>query len=226
MRAPGRRAARAAAIAVAACLLAAPAAACPQQVPAGLSAVTVGEDVVVNGLQVSILQVEGKGQALALLDKLERAWRDQHYDVKRSETAGWQVLSALSERCLTTLQLIDRNGVSGYLAVNRLKPGAAPAEVPVPRGATVLSSVGSNDSGRKGSTLAATSSWTLQQLQEFYMRSLHEGKWGAVSAEVTLGRDKQPNVVIVSGQRGNEQVRVVLWRDGLSQIVINRAHAL
>lgn len=221
-----RRACAACAAAIAVCLPAGPAAACPQRLPAGLSAVAVGEDVAVNGLQLSILQVRGKGKAADVLDRLERTWRDAHYDVKRNSVAGWSVLSALSEQCLTTLQLSDREGVFGYLAVNKLKPAAPMAAVPVPAGATVLSSVGSDDGGRKGSTLALTSSWPLDRLREFYMRSLQEDKWGAVSADVTLGADRRPNVIVVSAQRGNEQLRVVLWRDGQSQVVVNRTHAL
>ncbi|UUZ55958.1 hypothetical protein LP419_11250 [Massilia sp. H-1] len=58
------------------------------------------------------------------------------YKVKRNEASGWDVLSALSDTCMTTLQLGDRPAAFGYLAVNKLKKSVrvARGDMPVPPG--------------------------------------------------------------------------------------------
>lgn len=204
------------------------ASACPQKVPSGLSATTVGEDVVVDGLPVSILLVQGREPMGELLARMEKQWIDAGYKVKRNNASGWEVLSALSDRCLTTLQLTERGGSFGYMAVNNMKKAArvSRSDMPVPPGARIKSTVDSNDDGRRGTIMSLAASMPLMAANEFYMRRLTEEKWNGVRSNLTMDSAKQPKYAIVSGQRGRDRIEVVIWRDTETQVVVNRAESL
>ncbi len=202
--------------------------ACPQQVPAGLKPAVVGDNLRVDGMRLSILLVEGAEQSAAVLDRVERAWRAEGFDVKRSGAAGWSIVSALSERCLTTLQLGEKGSAKGYLAVNPLARGKVDAPL-APPGAQLLSSVSSKeDDGRRGTIAALVSQQPVDKLREFYMYRLRADRWDSVRAD-SAGREggtSRAKPVIVSAQRGRERIEVVLWRDMQTHIVVNQAEAL
>lgn len=202
--------------------------ACPQKVPAGMTAVSVGEDVVVNGMKVSMLQVQSGTQLAKVLEQVEKDWTGAGYKVTRSQAEGWNVIAALGEKCMTTLQLVERNGSFGYLAVNKLDKVIAskPPKVPLPNGAKVLSTVQSDDDGRKGTTIALEASQSVRELTEFYMDRLRRDEWSGVAAQGMLGKDSALAGTTVSGQRGRERIEVVIVNDGGSKVVINMAAAL
>jgi hypothetical protein len=204
------------------------AAACPQKVPAGLEASTVAEDVVIDNLQLSMLLVHGREKKNAILARVAKEWVEAGYKVKRNEAAGWDVLSALSDTCMTTLQLGDRPDAFGYLAVNKLKKAVrvSRADMPVPPGGRVTSAVDSKDDGRRGTIMSIEASMPLMAANEFYMRRLTEEKWSGVRSHVTMDANKQPKYAVVNAQKGRDLIEVVIWRDQETQVVINRAETL
>ena len=211
------------------------ASACPAGVPPGLTAVAVGQDMVVDGWPLSVLQVRGRTPAAAVLAQVETAWRAAGYDVRRVQAALWQVLAARGDACLITLQLTDHGKAFGYLAVSRsnLPPGGAGpaakqamARLPVPPGAAVLTTVSSSDDGRKGIIAALTSGRTLEGLHGDVLKRLRADGWGALSSQVSLDRSRAPVGALVSARRGRERIEIVLWRDGATHAVINLADAL
>lgn len=204
------------------------AAACPQKVPAGLEASTVAEDLVIDNMQMSILLVHGREKKNEIMARLAKEWSDAGYKVKRNEASGWDVLSALSDSCMTTLQLGDRPAAFGYLAVNKLKKSVrvARGDMPVPPGGRVMSAVDSNDDGRRGTIMAIESSMPLLAANEFYMRRLTEEKWNGVRSHVTVDANRQPRYAVVNAQKGRDLIEVVIWRDQETQVVINRAETL
>lgn len=204
-----------------------PAHACPDKVPFGMQAVTVAESVSVNALGLSILQVQSKEAVAPLFDRIEKAWIDAGYDVRRNQAEGWQVLAALSDKCLTTLQLVDRTGAFGYLAVNKLttKVARTPA-LPMPAGARILSTVSSEDDGRRATTLMLSATQSVNALATYYKQSLADDHWAGVKAVGTMGRDGRFSGASVSAQRGRERIEVVIVRDEGSKVVINVATAL
>lgn len=213
---------------IAACLIAVLpllAGACPQQVPAGLKPTVVGDRLSVNGMSLSILLVEGAEQAPAVLDRVERAWRAEGFDVKRSGAPGWSIVSALSERCLTTLQLGEKGAAKGYLAVNPLSAARAAAPM-APPGAKLLSVVSSKeDDGRRGTIAALVSNQSVDSLRTYYMQRLRADNWDSVRADSTGGKDSG-RPVVVSAQRGRERIEVVLRRELETHIVVNQAESL
>jgi hypothetical protein len=202
------------------------AAACPQAVPAGLTPAVVAERVEVDGMQLSILHVRGKEDVATLLARVETGWKRDGYEVKRSNPAGWNVLSALSERCLTTLQLVDQGGTAGYFAINPLKRVGTAAAPLAPPGSRVLSSVRSEDDGRKGTITALESQLPIEKLIEYYLRRLQADDWQAVRADGLANRNLGLGGAIISAQRGRERIEVLMWGDGATQIVINQADTL
>lgn len=198
--------------------------ACPEKVPNGMSATSVADKVMVNGMALSILQVESREAVPAVLERLEKEWTEAGYAVRRNQAQGWNVLSALSEKCMTTLQLIDQGGSFGYLAVNRLKkPTSLRDPAPIPNGAKVLSTVTSEDDGRKGSTVLLESSQSVEDLVTFYKRRLADEQWGSVRASGMMGRDQRFTGASVSAQRGRERIEVVIRREAGSKVVVNLA---
>ncbi|QJE02830.1 hypothetical protein HH212_24805 [Massilia forsythiae] len=209
-------------------VLAAPiAVACPEKVPNGMSATSVADKVTVDGMALSILQVESREAMPAVLERLEKEWAEAGYAVRRNQAQGWNVLSALSEKCMTTLQLIDQGGSFGYLAVNRLKkPTSLRNPAPMPAGAKVLSTVTSEDDGRKGSTVLLESNQSVEDLVTFYKRRLTDDQWGSVRASGMMGRDQRFTGASVSAQRGRERIEVVIRREAGSKVVVNLAQEL
>lgn len=199
--------------------------ACPQRVPEGLKPTVVGDAVAVNDMKLSILAVQGVEQALPVLDRVERGWRAEGFGVKRIRAGGWNIVSALSERCLTTLQLGESGAASGYFAVNPLAQ-VRTAKPLAPPGARLLSSVSSKeDDGRRGIISSLVSRQPVDALREYYMYRLRADNWDSVRADGVGGKGSG-KPIIVSAQRGRERIEVVLWREMESHIVVNQAESL
>jgi hypothetical protein len=209
-------------------LLGSVAQACPEKIPSGMKAVSVGEGLSVNAIGVSILQVEGREKMPTLLKRMSKEWQDAGYAVRLNQAEGWQVVSALSEKCLTTLQLIERDGSFGYMAVNRLaKPIKArlPA-LPLPRGARIISDVLSDDDGRRASTMVLAASQPVAQLASYYQQVLKDARWSGVRTLTGADNSDTPSRATVSGQLGRERVEIVIVQDGGAKVVINMATEL
>lgn len=202
---------------------------CPATVPAGLNATPVGADIASAGLAMTVSQVEGKEDAEAILARTERQWKAAGHDVRRGASAGWQVLAAKGERCLVTLQLVQRGGSFGYLARSKPAPSmATPASmgVALPPGAQVDSNVASNDDGRQGVVVVARSSLSLEQLSQFFMEELGKRQWRATRSHQVTNTKTGVRTLFVTAQRERRQVEIVAWTDRGSQIVMTVADAL
>lgn len=202
---------------------------CPDRVPDGLQAVPVGKDVVANGLSMTITQVQGKDGVAQVLDRTERLWKEAGYQVKRSSTAGWQVLSAVGERCLATLQLVPRNGSFGYLARSRKAvqvSGLSGMGLALPPGAKLQSTVAGEDDGRRSVVLALNASQSPDSLNNFFMEQLHDKKWTAIRSHKVTDRKRGATMLFLSAQRERRQVEIVIWPERGSQVVMTVADAL
>jgi len=193
--------------------------ACPQDVPAGLQGEPVGQELVVNGLPMTVRQVQGRGASAELLDRLARDWQQAGYDVKRSRAGHWDVLAARSEQCLTTLQLIDREGMFGYFGVSQ--PHKTRAWLPkdlgvaLPGGVQLNSVVTGLDGGRRGHTIGFSSSRGIDDLDQFFLRQLGSTGWQGVSShEVRSGAAQRAR--IVSAQKAGAEFSLVLWEEDRS----------
>lgn len=204
--------------------------ACPTQLPAGLKGSAVGEGVATLGLAMSIMQVEGREPVAAVLDRTAAAWTEAGYAVRRSAASGWDIVSAMSEKCMVTLQLTSRNGSFGYFArgrpLARVPMTPQSAGMPVPDGAAILSAVESDDDGRKGLTVAMTSSRSLDELHQFFTQRLTDAKWGAVRAQKLVAGKTGATSLLLRAQRRREQIAIVVWPDRQTQVVMTVSSAL
>lgn len=209
---------------------------CPAAIPPGLSAVPVASNVASAGLGLTIRQVQGKEDFTTILDRTEQQWRAAGHAVRRDTTAGWQVLSAFGGDCLVTLQLVAQSGKGqgsfGYLsrgskATSTLR-AVTPAAlgVPLPPGARLTSSVASNDDGRRGVTMALQASMPPLQLRQFFMEQLAAKGWRATRAHEFSAQQHGAGMTFVTAQRGRQQISIVIWPDGPSQIILTAVEAL
>lgn len=214
-------------LATALCLATPLAQACPKQLPDGLSGTVVGRDLLVAGLSSHITQVESGLAVGELLNRTEKTWKDAGYDVKRNTAAGWQIVSALSDDCIASLQLAERAKAFGYFAVSKLAPGGAVTPqslgVPVPGDAKVTSSVISDDDGRKGVTMSMTSARSMEDLSRFFAERLAAGKWTAIRSHRIDGAKSGVSTMIVNAQRERTRIEIVIWKEGQAQIVLTLA---
>lgn len=204
--------------------------ACPSNVPAGLTGTDVTQDVVVNGLPLSLMQVQGSESAADVLNRTEKAWKGAGFAVKRNSIPGWEVLSALSDQCLATLQLTPGRSATGYLAVRpkerREAASLATFGLTLPGDTKVGSEVASNDQGRRGVTLSMTSAHSIDELRSFFVRQLNEQKWSAIRPHrMTDGHTRKVSQLI-SAQRGRQQLQVVMWTDLETHVVMTVGEGL
>lgn len=100
--------------------------ACRAELPPGLVATPVAEDVATAGMAMSITHVRGKEGVEALLRRAGQLWTERGYVASRGRVGTWEVLSGLGKDCLLTLQLAgDGGGSAGYLARSRKAGGMA-----------------------------------------------------------------------------------------------------
>lgn len=204
--------------------------ACPKQVPEGLVGVNVGSNVVTNGLLMSISQVQGKETVEAILARTEKNWNDAGYSVKRSTTVGWQVLAAMGNRCLVTLQLNNSNGSFGYLtrSYKSIASVATPQSMgaPIPANAKLTSTVSSNDDGRNGMVISMTSRQSMDELNQFFMEQLTNNKWTAPRSHRVNAKKNGGGSLFVSAQKDRKQIEIVIWPEHETQIVMTISEAL
>jgi hypothetical protein len=204
--------------------------ACPSRAPAGMTVTPVGDEVSANGMAMALSQVQGSESAEAVLAHTEKVWKEEGYDVRRAQAAGWTILAAKSAQCLTTLQLVERKGAFGYLARSRKPagavPGAAAMGVPLPPDAQVTSSVGSVDDGRKGVVLALSSHQSTDELNRYFMEELARNGWSATRSHRISNRKTGAESIFVTAQRRREQVEIVMWREQATQVVLAVSEAL
>ncbi len=207
--------------------------ACPTQADRSLVGPEVGQQMVVNGLPLQIQQVASKESLPDLLGRVERRWRDAGFDVKRHGVEPWQVVAALSDQCLTTLQLRSVNGQSvGFLGigdVSRTKDRAVvvrKADVPLPTGASVVSSVAAADGPRTSTTTVVTSRRSATEVRDEYLMSLPGAGWRELRPQELGARDAARRAHIINARRGRDVLQIVITDTPGTTAVITQGQAL
>jgi hypothetical protein len=206
--------------------------ACPRSADRSLVGPSVGQDMVVNGLPVQIQQVSSPDSIETLLGRVERAWKDAGFAVKRQSVGPWQVLSALSDDCLTTLQLRAAGGTVGLFAIgqpHKNKGRGALVKrsgVVLPSGAHVVSVVAAGDGPRDSTTITINSKRSVSELREHFLQALRDAGYGNVRAHEIRRRGAMQRAHIVSGQRAGEVVEIVVFDHEGTTAVINQGQGL
>jgi hypothetical protein len=206
--------------------------ACPKTADRSLVGPAIGEDMVVNGMPVQIQQVSSRDSVKDVMARVEQTWREAGFNVKRQDLAQWKVISALSEECLTTLQLTDSKGTVGFLAIgepDKTKDRAAvvkKGDVPLPSGSQVVSTLSAKDGPRASTTTMITSKRSVTDMREHFVRGLEQAGYGNVRAQEVQGASSMDRAQLVSGQRGGDIVQVVIFNQQGTTAVINQGQAL
>lgn len=180
---------------------------------------------------MAITQVESRESVNVILIRTEKAWIDEGYKVKRNNAIGWDIISAMGEKCMVTLQLSSRNGAFGY--ISRSTPAKLSTAIPeslgapIPGNAKVNSTVVSDDDGREGLTMSMTSSLSLEDLNKFFALQLNDYKWtGIKSHEIRGVNGKDISSITVSAQRDRKHIDIIMWPEREVQIVMTISEAL
>jgi hypothetical protein len=206
--------------------------ACPKTADRSLTGPGVGESMVVNGLPVQIQQVSSRDDMKTVIERVKQAWSEAGYAVKTRELAQWQIVSALSDQCLTTLQLTQSNGTVGFLAISEPAKAKDRAvvlkhlDVPLPSGAHVVSSLSAKDGPRSSTTTMITSQRSVTDLRDHFAEGLREAGYGNVCMQEIQRRGAIEKAQMVSAQRGGEIVEVVIFDHQGTAAVINQGQAL
>lgn len=72
--------------------------ACPTKIPEGLSSTKIIDNIINNGLSMSVTQVESGLSVNDILDKTEKLWKEEGYKVKRNTALSWEIVSALTDK--------------------------------------------------------------------------------------------------------------------------------
>lgn len=204
--------------------------ACPVKTPASLSATVVASDVITSGRTMRIEQVRSRESVEAVFAEGTRLWSEAGYKVGRTKMPGWEVLSASSANCVATLQLTNRDGTNGYLARGKKSlaaPDTAAAHgVPLPRDARVMSSVQTNDDGRRGLVITLTSSSSMDEINRFFMEGMHNNKWASLRSHKVTNPKTKITSLFLTGQRAREQVDIVAWDDNGTHVLMTIVDSL
>ena len=204
--------------------------ACPNGVPAGLQSTVVSESMVANGLPMAVLQVSSKVSAKLTIQNVETAWKEGGFEPRRRVAGEWLVVSASSEKCLTTLQLVERNGAFGYLSVS--KPDkhkemlGLELKKLLPAGVDVVSVVETLDQGRTGFTAVLLSDISSVVLRDMWLRQLKRQDWEELKANSIQTGKSADMSERVRGQKGRQQISIVIWNDAQTKAVLSVAEAL
>lgn len=206
-------------------------AACVLPVPKGMKAVTVGDNVIVNGRVMAIAQVQGPDPLKDTLAAAKQQWAASGtFDVRRQSIPGWEILSAKSDDCLITLQLTSRNGSFGFLA--RSKKALTPTVtarsrgVPLPSDATIESSVVSEDDGRRALVVLLSSQESLDEINNHFLHAFDENKWLSPRSHKIANKRSGMTSLMLNAQRGRERVEIVAWEEGKTKIMLTISDAL
>jgi hypothetical protein len=221
-----------AACAIATALAATAASACPKSPGPDLAEVDISGDMTVNGLPVQIRQVSSKASTKEVLDKLEKAWRDDDFKVKRNTAGPWEVLSALSAQCMTTVQLRDEGGAIGFFAIGKpqIAKRAAVYDIgfPLPSGVHVVSDVAARTDERPSRTVVVTSNESPDSLSERIGQGLSESGWKDLRSHQVQAPSGSENEVArrISARRGEDLVSIVVWSAQQTTAVVSLGQAL
>jgi hypothetical protein len=223
---------RGAVLAAALASLGAAAMACPKTPGPDLAEVDVSGDMTVNGLPVQVRQVSSKASTKEVLDRLEKAWRGEDFKVTRNMAGTWEVLSALSSQCMTTVQLRDEGGAIGLFAIGKPQVAKRVAVYdvgfPLPSGVHVVSDVAARTDERPSRTLVLTSNESPNSLSERIGRGLNESGWKDLrSHEVRAPGGGETEIARrISARRGEDLISIVVWSAQQTTAVVSLGQAL
>lgn len=186
---------------------------------------TVAINIIQNGHQLSIANLQSKSSIESILEFYRKQWNEPLAEGVPGfveNTAGdWFIISRPEDGWNQVVQIKEVEGrVDGRISVMELKPATnAPPEIAMPGNASLVSSTGADDVGHKSNTYVIHAESGISSVSRFYRKHFENDGWSRVS-------DKNVNnSQVMLLQRSGERVELVVSRmpeGGGSLIVINK----
>jgi len=194
-------------------------------VPEFANTETVAINIIQNGHQLSIANLQTKSSIESVLQFYRDQWKEPLADDVPGfveNTAGnWSIISRPQDGWNQVVQIRQAEGeVEGRISVMELEPAAnAPPDIAMPGNASLVSSTGADDIGHKSNTYVIFAESGINSVSRFYRKHFDNDGWSRVS-------DKNlNNSQVMLLQRAGERVELVVSRlpeGGGSLIVINK----
>ena len=177
----------------------------PMPVPASGTLQSVAEEMVVNGLPMSIRVMNTAQTPQQVLAFYRAAWPNrpgQQVNVE-DRIAPWDVISTRKDGCFYSVQVQQgKRGTIALLGVSRSvdTPAVAGADFPAMAGTRVINDMRSDDLGKVGRLLILSNQFSGSGNATFYRDQMRSSGW-------TLVKESTP-------KRGNPQAIVQVFRRG------------
>jgi hypothetical protein len=208
-------------LAVATVLTTSAAAAGWQGAPESLRLESVGEEMRVNGTPMLVRRFEASQSSDAVLKFIERDWSATPgaAPVRHSRLGDWTVLNQDIGDRHRSVQVRETSpgSIEGLLAVTSPALHREPAlSIRLPAALSMVSVVDSIDQGRAAQQIMASSRESRDNVGNALESALRTAGWS------TPQRRKSPNAVLVSANRGDEELdAIVTVNSGGSMVIIN-----
>lgn len=196
---------------------------CPDKLPFGFSADTVASKTEVNGIQSEVLMVSSPKRLDEALKSVQEAWEKDHHRVYQSHFGIWNILSVVTNECITTLQLADHNGAAGFYTYGRpAKQGRSRDLASVlPAGMSVASVVKSEDAGRRGVTTIGYSNKEPKVVVDAFLQSFNADGWKDLRVSSIPSKNGRTPDYKISAQKKGLLAEALVFGSMSSQIVVN-----
>ncbi len=197
-----------------------------EEVPlaSGMQTKWVGQDIVHNGLKMSIQKFNYSGQPEELIGFYKSVW---HAGVQpglpgfiTGSAGGWMVLSRLEQNQLKVIQFKDTgNGIEGFVSVSDIGKVSVREGFDLPRmsGSRLISETESNDSGAKATTFILQNDFSMQSNEEFYRTRLADKGWSLVHSDHVSNNA----IMLMNGARGSLEITISYSDRGKSTVFAN-----
>ncbi len=189
--------------------------------PSGAALQIVGVDIEQNGSRVSIADFQSRDELDRVLAFYQRTWPavENHPGHVYQQVNEWSIIARLDDGINLALQL-KPNGKGGTAGVvSALDVDSAGSyrldPPPMPPGASVLSSTGTEDGTRRAHTWMLHAGGRPSETAMFYRDRMPEDDW-----KVVLDRSgENPAVVMFSGESGTLEIVATSGSDGTFVLV-------
>lgn len=177
-------------------------------VPEASRVVIVSNDMLINGVPMSISELHSKRGNEEVARFYRSDWEGRRQRVVETTEGGWRTLATKDGDCFYTVQIkpAPDQGTYALLGVTLLGVPATRGRgdgFPKMGGSVVYNDMQSNDSGKIGRTLLLKNNFSAQANADFYRNSMRNEGWVSVTDQVT----RTPT--------GAQMVQV--WRRGVAE---------
>jgi hypothetical protein len=186
---------------------------------------SVAENMVMNGVPMTVRQMRSDKKLADLIAFYRGAWTQTGQPAPLEyPLAPWQVIAVARGKCFYTFQVQPQgSGATGLLAISHAPSGvkAAPSgRFPMPGGSNVINDIAHNDLGKTGRTVFLQNGLSLEGNAVFYRDNMVDQGW-SVLAEKRVNTPRGPGIVL-DLSRQLEQGQLTISRgDGRSYVLFH-----